>query len=64
MAYQVKVLGMLRTRSKDTVCPKKEMLQIDCKLNHVGEPYALVGHVRFDKGGAMQMGPLLDLLLN
>ncbi|MGO4501185.1 hypothetical protein AB4114_35705 [Paenibacillus sp. 2RAB27] len=55
---------MLRTRSKDTVCPKKEMLQIDCKLNHVGEPYALVGHVRFDKGGAMQMGPLLDLLLN
>ncbi|MBP1967576.1 ADP-ribosylglycohydrolase, partial [Paenibacillus aceris] len=29
------------------------------KLNHVGEPYALVGHVRFDKGGAMRVVPLL-----
>jgi len=30
-------------------------------LEHVGKPYALVGHVRFDKGGAMRIVPLLYL---
>ncbi|KEQ25678.1 hypothetical protein ET33_02890 [Paenibacillus tyrfis] len=34
---------------------------IDFKVNHVGELYALVGHVRFDKGGAMRVVPLLYL---
>ncbi|MBM7613850.1 hypothetical protein JOC73_000358, partial [Alkaliphilus hydrothermalis] len=28
-------------------------------LEHVGKPYALVGHVRFDKGVAMRIATLL-----